>query len=206
MTKRLKEMDTKTDNHGRGSGGTRMRESELSVSVESIAMAILVVRGQRVMLDRDLARLYGVQTRVLNQAVRRNLKRFPSDFMFELSREEIRRISQTVTSSGIKFSKRVNAFTEQGVAMLSTVLNSERAIEVNIAIMSVFVRLREMMAAHKELATRLKELEGRIQDHDEQIVAIFEAIKQLMSPPETGRKKIGFEVKEPKARYRTARG
>ncbi|RJR38621.1 MAG: ORF6N domain-containing protein [Desulfobacteraceae bacterium] len=91
-----------------------MRESELSVSVDRIERAILVVRGQRVMLDRDLARLYGVQTRVLNQAVRRNLKRFPSDFMFELNREEIQRISQIVTSSGIKFSKRVHAFTAQG--------------------------------------------------------------------------------------------
>ncbi|MEW6669724.1 MAG: hypothetical protein AB1512_31325 [Thermodesulfobacteriota bacterium] len=93
------------------------------------------------------------------------------------------------------------AFTEQGVAMLSSVLRTGRAIEVNIAIMRVFVRLREMMAAHKELAIKLRELESRIQEHDEQIVAIFEAIRQLMAPPETGRKKIGFEVKEPRVRY-----
>jgi hypothetical protein len=93
------------------------------------------------------------------------------------------------------------AFTEQGVAMLSTVLNSERAIEVNIAIMRVFVRLREIMATHKELALKLRELEGRIQDHDEKIVAIFEAIRQLMTPPETARKKIGFEVKEQAGHY-----
>jgi len=145
------------------------------------------------MLDRDLANLYGVQTRILNQAVRRNLKRFPPDFMFELSREEILRISQIVTSSRIKFSKRVHAFTEQGVAMLSSVLNSERAIEVNIAIMRVFVTLRQLMAAHGNLASRLKELEGRLDDHDEQIVAIFEAIRQLMTPPDGPRKKIGFE-------------
>jgi hypothetical protein len=152
------------------------------------------------MLDRDLAALYGVETRALNQAVSRNIKRFPSDFMFELSREEIMRISQTVISSEIKYSKRVHAFTEQGVAMLSTVLKSERAIEVNIAIMRVFVRLREMMATHKELAFKLIELEERLEGHDEQIQNIFEAIRQLMTPPERERKKIGF-VNEPAAGY-----
>jgi hypothetical protein len=121
--------------------------------------------------------------------------------MFQLSREEILSISQIVTSSGIKFSKRVHAFTEQGVAMLSTVLNSERAIEVNIAIMRVFVRLRQMMATRRELALKLQELEGRIQEHDEQILAIFEAIRQLMTPPERPKKRIGFEVREPRAKY-----
>lgn len=178
-----------------------MASKQLSIAVERIEKAILLVRGQKVMLDRDLAVLYGVETRVLNQAVRRNIKRFPPDFMFGLTREEIMRISQTVISSEIKYSKRVHAFTEQGVAMLSSVLNSERAIEVNIAIMRVFVRLREMMATHKELAVKLRELEGRIQDHDEQIVAIFEAIRQLMTPPDPPRKKIGFEVKEAGAKY-----
>lgn len=120
-----------------------MKAEVAAVPVGRIEKSIFMIRGQRVMLDRDLARLYGVQTRVLNQAVSRNVKRFPSDFMFQLSREEILSISQIVTSSRIKFSKRVHAFTEQGVAMLSTVLNSERAIEVNIAIMRVFVRLRQ---------------------------------------------------------------
>jgi hypothetical protein len=167
-----------------------MASKQLPIPVERIEKAILLVRGQKVMLDRDLAVLYGVETRILNQAVRRNIKRFPPDFMFELTREEIMRISQTVISSEIKYSKRVHAFTEQGVAMLSSVLNSERAIEVNIAIMRVFVRLREMMATHKELAVKLRELDGRIQDHDEQIVAIFEAIRQLMTPPDPPRKKI----------------
>jgi len=178
-----------------------MASKQLPIPVERIEKAILLVRGQKVMLDRDLAVLYGVETRILNQAVRRNIKRFPPDFMFELTREEIMRISQTVISSEIKYSKRVHAFTEQGVAMLSSVLNSERAIEVNIAIMRVFVRLREMMATHKELAVKLRELDGRIQDHDEQIVAIFEAIRQLMIPPDPPRKKIGFEVKEAGAKY-----
>jgi hypothetical protein len=178
-----------------------MTSKELPISVERIEKAILLVRGQKVMLDRDLAVLYGVETRVLNQAVRRNIKRFPPDFMLELTREEIMRISQTVISSEIKYSKRVHAFTEQGVAMLSSVLNSERAIEVNIAIMRVFVRLREMMATHKELAFKLVELEERLEGHDEQIQNIFEAIRQLMTTPEPPRKKIGFEAKEAAAPY-----
>ena len=178
-----------------------MASKDLPIPVERIERAILLVRGQKVLLDRDLAVLYGVETRALNQAVRRNIKRFPPDFMFELTREEIMRISQTVISSEIKYSKRVHAFTEQGVAMLSSVLKSERAIEVNIAIMRVFVRLREMMATHKQLALKLRELESRIQDHDKQIVAIFEAIRQLMTPPDRPKKRIGFEVKEAGAGY-----
>jgi hypothetical protein len=167
-----------------------MPSKTLPIPIERIEKAILLVRGQKVMFDRDLASLYGVETRALNQAVNRNIKRFPSDFMLELSREEIMRISQTVISSEIKYSKRVHAFTEQGVAMLSSVLKSERAIEVNIAIMRVFVRLREMMATHKELAFKLIELEERLEGHDEQIQSIFEAIRQLMTPPERERKKI----------------
>jgi hypothetical protein len=161
-----------------------MASKELPIPIERIEKAILLVRGQKVLLDRDLAVLYGVETRVLNQAVRRNINRFPPDFMFELTREEIMRISQTVISSEIKYSRRVHAFTEQGVAMLSSVLNSEQAIEVHIAIMRVFVRLREMMAAHKELAFKLVELEERLEGHDEQIQNIFEAIRQLMTPPD----------------------
>jgi hypothetical protein len=178
-----------------------MASKQLPIPAERIENAILLVRGQKVMLDKDLAVLYGAETRVLNQAVRRNTKRFPPDFMFELTREEIMRISQTVISSEIKYSRRVHAFTEQGVAMLSSILNSERAIEVNIAIVRVFVRLREMMATHKELAFKLAELEDRPEGHDEQIQNIFEAIRQLMTPPEPPKKKIGFEVKESAARY-----
>jgi hypothetical protein len=179
-----------------------MTTKNLPVPAERIEKAILLVRGQRAMLDRDLAALYGVETRALNQAVKRNLDRFPDDFMFELTRDEIRNISQSVIcSSTIKHAKKAYAFTEQGVAMLSSVLHSKRAVQVNIEIMRVFVRLREMMATHKQLALKLRELEGRIQDHDEQILAIFEAIQQLMTPPDPPRKKIGFEVKEPKASY-----
>ena len=155
------------------------------------------------MLDTDLAELYGVETRVLKQAVRRNKKRFPDDFMFELTKEENQALrSQNVILKRGKHSKYLPfAFTEQGVAMLSTVLNSERAIEVNIEIMRAFVRVREMLGAQRELSIKLKELENRIQNHDEHIQTIFEAIRQLMTTPEKPRKKIGFEVKEGRAAY-----
>ena len=179
-------------------GRTEKRPKSL-VPVERIERAILLIRGQKVMLDRDLANLYGVETRVLNQAVRRNIQRFPEDFMFELTRNEIQRISQIVTSSKIKYSKRVHAFTEQGVAMLSTVINSDRAIQVNIAIMRAFVRLREVVSTHKKRELKLRELERKIEKHDESIEAIFEAIRQLMTPPEEPRRKIGFGVKEKRA-------
>jgi phage regulator Rha-like protein len=172
-------------------------------SLQRIEKFIYVIRNTRVMLDSDLARLYGVETRVLKQAVRRNKKRFPDDFMFELTKEENRVLrSQNVTLERGKYSKYLPfAFTEQGVAMLSSILNSERAIEVNIEIMRAFVRVREMLGAHRELTARLKELENSIQDHDEQIQTIFEAIRQLMTPSEKSKKKIGFEVKEPKVKY-----
>jgi phage regulator Rha-like protein len=178
-----------------------MAKRALTISADRIERSIHLIRGQKVMLDRDLAELYGVETRVLNQAVGRNVERFPEDFMFALTREEIMRISQTVTSSEIKYSKRVRAFTEQGVAMLSTVLRSQRAIQVNIAIMRAFVKLRETLATHGELARKLGELEKRLKDHDEQIETVFEAIRQLITPSEKPRKEIGFLVKEKPAKY-----
>ena len=162
------------------------------VPIEIIEGKIFFIRGQKVMLDRDLAQLYGVETRVLNQAVRRNIERFPADFMFTLTRDEIMRISQIVISSGhetIKFSKNVMAFTEQGVAMLSSVLNSKRAVQVNIAIMRVFVKLREMIASNKELSRRLDKLEKK---YDAQFKVVFDAIRELMTPLEPKRKRIGF--------------
>jgi DNA-binding PadR family transcriptional regulator len=174
-----------------------------SVPAEQIEQAIFLIRGKKVMLDRNLAKLYGVETRVLNQAVQRNIERFPDDFMFDLTREEIMRISQIVTSSKIKYSKKVYAFSEQGIAMLSSVLRSSRAIQVNIEIMRAFVRLREMLATHKELARKLTELEKHVKGHDQQIQAIFEAIRQLMTPPEKPRKRIGFQAKERRAAYST---
>jgi hypothetical protein len=176
----------------------------LAIPVKRIEKAILLFRGQRVMLDRDLATLYGVETGALNRAVKRNVQRFPEDFMFQLTREEAERLRcQTGISKLGRGGRRYLpfVFTEQGVAMLSTVLNSERAIEVNIAIMRVFVRLREMMATHKELAYKLAELEERLEGHDEQIQSIFEAIRQLMTPPERPRRRIGFEAKEAAAPY-----
>lgn len=169
-------------------GGLLMKRSSL-VPVERIEKAIYLIRGEKVMLDRDLAALYEVETRVLNQAVGRNRDRFPSDFMFELTREEIKGISQIVTSSNLKFSKRVTAFTEQGVAMLSSVLRSKRAVQVNIEIMRAFVRLRQMLGSNAELSRRLDELESK---YDRQFKVVFDTIRQLMSPPLRKDKQIGF--------------
>ena len=148
------------------------------------------------MLDRDLAALYGVETRVLNQAVRRNKERLPSDFMFSLTRPEIMDLSQIVTSSGIKHSPNVFAFTEQGVAMLSGVLRSRRAIQVHIAIMRAFIRLKKTVAVHKRLTRELKILERRVGKHDREIQAIFQAIRQLMTTPlpERPKRRIGFNL------------
>lgn len=166
------------------------------IPYERIAPCIFFLRGHKVLLDSDLAHLYDVATRALNQAVRRNARRFPDDFMFQLTRAEIARISQSVTSSRyakLKYSKRVSAFTEQGVAMLSTVLHSERAIEVNIQIMRTFVRLREMITSHKDLVRRLDVLERR---YDARFRAVFDAIRQLMEPlpppSEPPKRRIGF--------------
>ena len=162
--------------------------------VEVIEQKIFLIRGEKVMLSTHLAELYGVETRALIQAVKRNKERFPEDFMFSLSREEIGNISQFVISSKIKHAPNVYAFTEQGVAMLSSVLRSKRAIQVNVAIMRAFVKLRQILATHKELAGKLKELENKVEKHDTEIQAIFDAIRQLMAPPEKPRRKIGFQV------------
>ena len=177
------------------------KKSNLNViPADRIESSILVVREQRILLDRDLASLYGVETRVLNQAVRRNRERFPADFMIELSRDEIRRMSQIVISSGgqapLKFSKSVFAFTEQGVAMLSTVLSSPRAVRVNIEIMRAFVRLRQLLNTHADLARKLSRLEKK---YDVQFKAIFEAIRDLMAapPPLTGGE-MGFHTLMPR--------
>jgi phage regulator Rha-like protein len=172
-------------------------------TAENVEQLIFLIRGHKVMLSMDLAELYGVEPKVLIQAVKRNAERFPRDFMLQLSAKEFENLkSQIVTSSwgGIRRAMPY-AFTEQGVAMLSSVLHSKRAVQVNIEIMRAFVRLRQTLAAYKELDQKLKELERHIRDHDDQIVAIFEAIRQLMTPPETTRKKIRFEVKESGAIY-----
>lgn len=196
------------------------------VPIERIARAIHFLRGQRVLLDFDLAALYGVTTKVLNQARKRHQNRFPNDFMFRLTNEEVSILrSQFVTSRlqapgnqlirstwsrGVTSSKkhggfryRPYAFTEQGVAMLSSILNSERAVRVNIAIMRAFVKLRGVLETNRELARKFAELERRVGKHDETIDAILEAIRQLMAPPEKPRREIGFHVRETAARYRT---
>ena len=161
-------------------------------SSESISQLILMLRGQRVLLDADLALLYGVDTKVLVQAVKRNRRRFPDDFIFQLTNQEVARLrSQIVTSNG-RGGRRYApyAFTEQGVAMLSSVLRSERAVQVNIEIMRTFVKLRELLAGNRELARKLAELERK---YDAQFKAVFDAIRELMKPPASkSRRPIGF--------------
>jgi len=150
------------------------------------------------MLDRDLAELYDVETRVLNQAVSRNIERFPEDFMFSLTREEIMRISQIVTSSEIKFSKSVRCFTEQGVAMLSSVLRSKRAIQANIQIMRTFTKLRKALIDNKDLRRELEELK---QLTEERFRIVFETLDQLLTIESKPKKKIGYTVKEKQKAY-----
>jgi hypothetical protein len=174
------------------------------LSIEVIQKKIYLVRGRNVMFDFDLAGLYRVETKVLIQSVKRNLRRFPQDFMFQLTKEEFHNLrSQIVTSSwgGRRYFPYV--FTEQGVAMLSSVLNSDQAIEVNIQIMRVFTKLREMVASHKDLARKIEDLEHKYGDHDKKIMAIFDAIKRLMAQPHSHntpddgykRTKVGFTAK-----------
>lgn len=171
-----------------------MKKMTKAFNFKNIEDSILLLRGQKVMLDRTLAELYGVETRTLNQAVRRNIKRFPPDFMFSLTREEIMNLSQFVISSRIKHAPNVFAFTQEGVAMLSGILNSSRAIEVNIAIMRAFVKSRQILAGNKKLALKLRELEIRIGEHDEAIRDIIVAIREMMNPPISKKQKgpVGF--------------
>jgi hypothetical protein len=173
------------------------------VPVEVITSKIYLIRGIKIMLDKDLAELYEIENRILKQAVRRNIHRFPPDFMFELTKEENLSLrSQNVILKRGQHSKYLPfVFTEQGVAMLSSVLNSDRAIEVNIAIMRAFVQIRKAMESHTELARKLSGLERKLGDHDEQIQAIFEVIRQLMAPSGKKVKKIGFTVKEKQQAY-----
>jgi hypothetical protein len=160
----------------------------------SIETRIFLIRGQKMMVDADLADLYRVPTKVFNQAVKRNLKRFPSDFMFRLTRKEMEILrSQIVTSSWGGRRNLPYAFTEQGVAMLSSVLNSERAVQVNIAIMRAFVKLREILTTHRELAEKIEELGKKYRQHDVKIQAVFDAIRQLLQPPPVSpKRRIGF--------------
>ena len=176
------------------------------VPLEIIEKKILLIGGQKVMLDSDLAALYGVTTKRLNEQVRRNLKRFPADFMYQLSAEEFESLRShfaTLKSGRGKHRKYLpQVFTEQGIAMLSSVLNSDRAIAVNIQIMRAFVKLREMISTHKDLARKLGEIEKK---YDSQFQIVFEAIRQLIEVEEKPKRKIGFIAKERQAAYRTTR-
>jgi hypothetical protein len=166
-----------------------------TVTVESISESILLLRGQKVMLSSHLASLYGVEVKVLVQAVKRNLDRFPSDFMFQLTNQEVNNLkSQFVTSSwGGARRAPPYAFTQEGVAMLSSVLRSPKAIAVNIEIMRTFVRMRELAFSNEELARKIDELDQRVSKHDNAIAEIIEAIRQLMAPPSPKEKRpIGF--------------
>ncbi|MDQ6622500.1 MAG: ORF6N domain-containing protein [Verrucomicrobiota bacterium] len=178
---------------------------EIVLPVEQVAQAILFFRGQKVLLDAELARLYGVTTGNLNKAVQRNRDRFPDDFMFQLSSEEAKRlIFHFGISKGHGGRRKLPyVFTEQGVAMLSSVLRSERAVKVNIAIMRAFVQLREALETNRALARKFSELEARVGKHDDEIGAIIDAIRQLMTPPEKPLREIGFHVRETPPRYRT---
>jgi hypothetical protein len=169
-----------------------MNDALVKIPVERIEKAIYIIRGEKVMLDRDLAELYGVETRVLKQAVRRNLTRFPDDFMFVLAKDEFENWrSQFVTSNQDRLGLRhaPMAFTEQGVAMLSTVLRSKQAISVNVEIMRTFVRLRTMLFSNAELANKLNAFEKK---YDAQFKIVFDAIKKLMMPPDKPKGGIGF--------------
>jgi phage regulator Rha-like protein len=164
-------------------------------AVETVGRLIYVIRRQKVMLDSDLAALYGVHTKNLNKAVQRNAPRFPSDFMLQLTRKEVAdlRFQIGTSSSGYGGRRyRPYAFTEQGVAMLSSVLNSERAVQVNILIVRAFVRLRRLLASNRELAVKLAELERKLEGHDEAIRNLFDAIRAMLADPPGPRRLIGF--------------
>lgn len=173
---------------------TRSRQYEPLASPSLIESRIFIIRGHRVMMDRHLAEMYGVETRVLSRTVKRNIQRFPDDFMFQLTAEEWANLKCQFGTSRWGGDRRAlpRAFTEQGVAMLSGILNSRRAVQVNIEIMRAFVRLRRFLSANRDVSSRLEELERRVASHDTEIRGIFEAIRQLMEPPEEPEKRIGF--------------
>jgi hypothetical protein len=174
---------------------TKTKDTAL-VPVERITHSILIVRGQRVLLDSELAALYDVTTKALNQAVKRNAERFPEDFMFRLSRAEAEALnrSQSVTGSQKHRDPRFPpfAFTEHGAIMAATILNSPRAVEMSLYVVRAFVKLRELLVSNQELARRLDDLERKLATHDQAITGILKTIRELMNPPEPKRRGIGF--------------
>jgi phage regulator Rha-like protein len=185
-------------------------KKESIIPAKLIEQRIFMIRGQKVMLDFHLAEIYGVPTKSLNLAVRRNINRFPSDFVFKITKDEFDQVKeflrfQSETSNSGRGGRRYlpYAFTEHGAIMLASVLNSPRAVQASIYVVRAFVRLREFLSTHKELAQKLTELERRIGKHDKAIQAIVETIRQLMRPPEKPKRKIGFRVEEKRKHYRT---
>jgi phage regulator Rha-like protein len=171
-----------------------MRQSHALLSAR-IERRVFFIRGQRVMLDRDLAAMYGVSTTRLNQQVRRNINRFPDDFMFQITKQELQSLMlQNATSNRTRGGRRKLpfVFTEHGAVMAANVLKSNLAIRMSVHVVRAFVRLREELATHKELAQKLKELEGKLEKHDHTIVAIFETIRRLMAVPKKPKRRIGF--------------
>ncbi|MEP6602664.1 MAG: ORF6N domain-containing protein [Spartobacteria bacterium] len=173
--------------------------------IDKVDRAIHLIRGQRVMLDSDLAAIYGVTTKRLNEQLRRNRKRFPIDFAFQLKRQEFTNLKSQFATSSLHGGKRKLpwVFTEHGAIMLAAILNSDVAVQASVRVVRAFVRLREMVAANAGLAAKLAELEHRFDSHDEAIVDLFAALKRLLEPPTKSKRAIGFHVRERAARYRT---
>jgi ORF6N domain len=173
--------------------------------IANVEGAIHLIRGQRVMLDSDLAAIYGVTTKRLNEQLRRNRSRFPSDFAFQLTAEEFTNLKSQIATSSFHGGRRYRpwVFTEHGALMLASVLNSEIAVQASVRVVRAFVRLREMVAANAQLAVKLEELERRFDSHDDAIANLFATLKQLLEPPEAPkRREIGFHVRDEAARYR----
>lgn len=180
----------------------KMERKDVGIPIERIQKAIFLIRGQKVMLDKDLAELYVVSTSVLNKAVTRNIDRFPPDFMFRLTSEEFSDLKfHFGTSSWGGTRKLPRVFTEQGVAMLSSVLKSKRAISVNIQIMRAFTQLRQMLSTHEDLRRKIEDMEEK---YDHQFKIVFDAIKQFLKTEDMPKKRIGFEVKERAVVYHTS--
>jgi hypothetical protein len=181
-----------------------MSSDKALIPVERIEGIIIHLRGRKVILDSDLARIYGVNTKKLNQAVKRNIHRFPSDFLFQLSQKEKEEVVTICDHlSSLKFSPHLPfAFTEHGTIMAASVLNSNRAIQVSVYVVRAFIKLREIAFRSREISRRLEELEKGLGIHDEKINVILQALKKLMAPREGQRKKIGFKLKEKRAVYR----
>jgi hypothetical protein len=184
-----------------------MNESSPQSQLDTVESAIYLIRGQRVMLDSDLAAIYGTSTMRLNEQLRRNRKRFPKDFAFQLTREEFANLISQNAISSLHGGRRKSpwVFTEHGAIMLASVLNSPIAVQASVRVVRAFVRLREMISGNAQLAARLKDLEQRLDSHDEAIVELFAVLKRLLEPEAKPKREIGFHVRERVARYRTKR-